>query len=66
MQQDFSEVEVKDNGSGINAVSRQIVGCAHATSKIACFEDIYEDKPTAVLGFRGEALHLLSSPLSPF
>ena len=48
-------VEVKDNGVGMGAQDRTIVGSAHATSKIGTFLDIYHNSST--YGFRGEVQH---------
>jgi len=47
-------IEVADNGVGIPAPDRLLIGSAHATSKISAFEDIFSS--SSHFGFRGEAL----------
>jgi DNA mismatch repair protein PMS2 len=52
-----ADIDVIDDGRGIPQSERDMVAKAHATSKIARFEDIHSSLST--LGFRGEAVSAL-------
>ena len=51
----LDKIQVKDNGHGIVAVDRALVGKRHCTSKIRDLEDL-RNLGGRSLGFRGEAL----------
>lgn len=53
-----SYIRISDNGNGIMAEDMDVIFQRHATSKIACIEDLYE---SCALGFRGEALSSISA-----
>jgi DNA mismatch repair ATPase MutL len=59
----LDDIKVTDNGHGIDKLGRSFVGDTHATSKIRTFEDIYDASLPRHHGFRGQALHLLSTLL---
>lgn len=55
-QYGLSEVEVVDNGTGIDACNYSTVCLPHTTNKIHSFDDI---QSIETMGFRGEALNAL-------
>lgn len=51
----IDNLQVKDNGIGINPMDRAVAFKKHYTSKIRAYEDI-KSLASSTLGFRGEAL----------
>lgn len=49
----LDRIEVRDNGSGIEATDVPVMAVQHYTSKISCHEDL---ERLETYGFRGEAL----------
>ncbi|XP_066433195.1 PMS1 protein homolog 1 isoform X2 [Eleutherodactylus coqui] len=54
----FDKIEVRDNGTGIEAADAPVMGIRHYTSKISSHEDL---ERLRTYGFRGEALGSICS-----
>eukprot|EP01083_Nonionella_stella_P094847 266216_1 len=58
IEKNFKKIMVKDDGSGISAENRDVVGDENCTSKITSFEEIFASSISEQnFGFRGQALH---------
>ena len=54
-------IQVRDNGCGIDLDGLRMIGDRHVTSKLASLADLDSGEAFRTFGFRGEALHILGT-----